>query len=157
MTHWGLFFYFIFYLRFTRYYCWSLSYPYFFKLFFILLIFVCFVLWFFSTVKKQKVNSFRLGDILWDIKISSFVFCAISSTSPVYLFDLLQSYTPPWHFRSCADSCILCVSSVYTVGVVRWTLFLLHCSITLEHTSKWHRVFSMSSFRSALTTLLFPL
>ena len=89
-------------------------------------------------------------------KLCSLCFGAITSTGPVYFSDLLKIYTPSRQLRSSADIRILCIPSVNSKSYGERSLS--YTGPTLWNTPPKDIRFSqsVSSFRSAFKTHLFP-
>ena len=89
-------------------------------------------------------------------KLCSLCFGAITSTCPVCLSDLLKIYTPSRQLRSSADIRILCIPSVNTKSYGKRSFS--YTAPTLWNTLPKDIIFSqsVSSFRSALKSHLFP-
>ena len=64
--------------------------------------------------------------------------CLVLSTFPIF-----SRFTPPLGYSDFLQTSIYCAFHLLTLSQ---TLFLLHRSNTLEHTSKRHQVFSVSFF-----------
>ena len=77
-------------------------------------------------------------------KLCSLCSGAITSTGPIYLSDLPKIYTPSRQLRSSADIRILCIPSVNTKP--HGERSFSYTSPTLEHSSKRHKIFSVSFF-----------
>ena len=95
-------------------------------------------------------------DVRIKYKLCSLCFGAITSTGLVYLSDLLKIYTPSRQLRSSADIRILCIPSVNTMSYGKRSFSYI--GPTLWNTLPKDIGFSqsVSSFRSALKTHLFP-
>ena len=90
-------------------------------------------------------------------KFCSLCFGAITSTALVYLSNLLKIYTPSRQLRSFADNCILCIPSINTKSYGEHSFS--YTAPTLWNTLPKDIRFSqsVSSFRLALNSHLFPL
>ena len=89
-------------------------------------------------------------------KLCSLCFGTIASTGPVYLSDLFKIYAASRHVRSSADIRTLCIPSVTTRSYDERSF--CYTGLTLWNTLPKDIRFSqsVSSFRSALKTHLFP-
>ena len=108
-----------------------------------------------SAVAHLSLQKLCLWTVLW-VNLCSLCFGAITFTGPVYLSDLLKIYTPSRQLRSSADICIMCIPAVNTKSYGERSFS--YTAPTLWNTLPKDIRFSqsVSSFRSALKTHLFP-
>ena len=108
-----------------------------------------------SAMAHLSLQKLCLWTVLW-VKLCSLCFGAITFTGPVYLSDLLKIYTPSRQLRSSADICIMCIPAVNTKSYGERSFS--YSGPTLWNTLPKDIRFSqsVSSFRSALKTHLFP-
>jgi hypothetical protein len=90
-----------------------------------------------------------------EYKVACLSFCAVNSTGPVYLSDLVQLYSPPRTLRSSSDSLILCTPRVSTKTFGERSFAFSAPSVWNSLPQKLRSAETSPAFRSALKTYLF--